>query len=401
MTISTNRLEAADRFISEKYLDPGVLPGVSWTVVHGGSEVHRADLGYDSDAIFRIYSMTKPITSVAMLMLMEKGYCRLGDPVSRWLPEWKNLRVYAGGSVMAMNTVGMEREMTVQDLFTHTSGLTYSWMLTHPVDAAYRKQGLGLRHLSLADTCAALAEIPLMFSPGTQWQYSLSTDVLGHLVELISGMPLDEFFQSEIFAPLGMTDTSFWVDDDRADRLVENTALPSQSPFGVPENARTFGPGELVVIDDNGPTGAYRTKPELLSGGGGLASTLSDYTKFCRMILNGGELDGTRLLGSRTVAYAGTNHLPGGASLADIGQPISSETYTEGMGFGLGFSVVIDPSLNRVIQSPGTMAWGGAASTQFWIDPAEDLTVVAMTQVMPSWSNDLRDELRQIVYSAL
>jgi len=401
VSLNIDRLVAADRFIEERYLEPGILPGFSWSVVHDGEVVHTNNAHYDPDAIFRIYSMTKPITSVAMLMLIERGLCRLADPISKWLPEWADMNVYTGGSVMSMATSGADRTITIQDLFTHSSGLTYGWMFTHPVDAAYRKRGIGLRTKTLAETCSLLADVPLMFSPGTRWQYSLSTDVLGHLVELISGKPLDEFFSAEIFVPLGMTDTSFWVDDDNASRLVPNTAIPSQSPFGVPPGAESFGPGELVIIDDNRPTGEYRSKPAMLSGGGGLASTLSDYTTFCQMVLNGGELNGTRLLGSRTVAFAGQNHLPGGATLADIGEPIASETDNEGVGFGLGFSVAIDPAQNRVIQSPGTMAWGGAASTLFWIDPVEKLAVIGMTQVMPSWCTNLRDELRQIVYGAL
>ncbi len=198
-----------------------------------------------------------------------------------------------------------------------------------------------------------------------------------------------------------MADTAFWVDDDKADQLVPNTAIPGQSPFGIPPDAPSAGVGDLVVIDGNTTESEYRTKPTLLSGGGGLTSTLGDYVRFCRMILNGGELDGVRIVGGRTLAFAGQNHLPGGATLADIGPPIGTETNNEGIGFGLGFSVAVDPAANGVIQSVGTMAWGGAASTLFWIDPTEHLAVVGMTQVMPSWSSNLRDELRQIVYAAL
>ena len=243
--------------------------------------------------------------------------------------------------------------------------------------------------------------MPLLFSPGTEWNYSVSTDVLGHLVELISGMSLDTFLRTEILEPLGMNDTAFYVDDASAERLVPNTAIPSQTPFGVPPNAPSFGPGELVVIDDNRRTGEFRTPPAMLSGGSGLTSTLSDYTRFLQMLVNGGELDGHRIIGSRTLQFAGLNHLPGGASLADIGTPITSETTQVGMGFGLGFSVVLEPAQQMVPQSVGTLAWGGAASTLFWVDPVEKLAVVGMTQVMPSWATNLRDELRQFVYGAL
>ncbi|MFW2383756.1 MAG: serine hydrolase domain-containing protein [Acidimicrobiales bacterium] len=400
MTLNTDRLEAADAHVQNNYIDAGVLPGFAWSVVHDDEVVHTTTNKYDPDAIFRIYSMTKPITSVAMLMLLERGLCRLKDPVSYWLPEWTDLTVYTGGAADSMTSEPADRPITIQDLLTHTSGLTYGWMEVHPVDAEYRRRTIGDRDNSLATTCSLLADVPLKFMPGTEWQYSISTDVVGHLVELITETALDEFFSQEILGPLEMNDTAFWVGDDKADRLVPNTALPALSPFAIPENAPSAGIGDLVIVDDN-KTGEYRSKPALLSGGGGLTSTLDDYVRFCRMILNGGELDGSRILGSRTLAYAGLNHLPGGATLADIGPPIGTETNNEGMGFGLGFSVVLDPAANGVNQSVGNLAWGGAASTLFWIDPKENLAVVGMTQVMPSWSNNLRDELRQLVYAAL
>ncbi len=401
MTLNTERLATADSFVQRKYIDSGLMPGFSWSVVHNDEVVHTASTNYEHDAIFRIYSMTKPITSLAMLMLIERGLCRLKDPVATWLPEWNGLTVYTGGDADSMTSEPVVRPMTVQDLMTHTSGLTYGWMEVHPVDAVYRQRGIGERDVSLAETCSRLADIPLKFSPGTEWQYSISTDIIGHLVELISGISLDQFFEHEILRPLGMTDTAFWVDDVNADRLVANTAVPGQGPFGIPEDAPSAGIGALVVVDDNSKASDYRTRPKLLSGGGGLTSTVADYVKFCRMILNGGELDGVRVLGSRTLAFARRNHLPGGATLADIGPPVGTETNNEGMGFGLGFSVVLDPAANAVNQSVGTLAWGGAASTLFWIDPVEKLAVVGMTQVMPSWSTTLRDELRQIVYGAL
>ena len=401
MTINTDRLALADRFIREKYVEPGILPGFSWSAIRDGEVVHTSHDRYDEDAIFRIYSMTKPITSIAMLMLMERGLVRLADPVHKWIPSFEHLQVFAGGSSLAMETKPAERPMNVQDLFTHTSGLTYGWMFNHPVDHAYRKRGIGSRTKSLAEMCELMAEVPLLFSPGQEWNYSLATDVLGHLVELISGSTLDEFFRTEIFEPLGMIDTAFHVDDARADRLVPNTAIPSKSPFGVPANAPAFGQGELVIIDDNRETGEFRPPPAMLSGGGGLTSTLADYTRFLQMLVNGGELEGQRIIGSHTLKFAGLNHLPGGASMADIGTPITDPADQVGMGFGLGFSVVLEPAQQRVPQSVGTLAWGGAASTLFWIDPAEKLAVVGMTQLMPSWATDLGDELRQMVYGAL
>ncbi len=399
--INHDSLAAADKFIQARYLDSEKLPGFSWSVVKGGEVVHTADLGYQADAIFRIYSMTKAITSVAMLQLMEQGRIRLADPVTKFLPEWKKLRVYDGGSSIQMATTGLRRTMIVQDLFTHTSGLTYGWMHRNPVDAKYREQGIGLRSQPLEEMCSRLADIPLLFSPGDRWNYSVATDVLGHLVELVADQPLDHYFRDHILGPLGMVDTDFSVGDDKAGRLVDNHAIAATTPFGTPEGTTPSGIGDLVRIDDNSPTGMYRRPPALLSGGGGLTSTLSDYTRFCQMILNGGELGGTRILGNRTVAYAGLNHLPGGVDLAAIGEGVQSETQNDGIGFGLGFSVVLDPAQAKVVSSPGTLAWGGAASTLYWIDPAEDLAVVGMTQLMPSWSYPIRDELRQLVYAAL
>ena len=344
--------------------------------------------------------MTKPITSVAMLMLLEQGVCRLADPVAEFLPAWSELRVYDGGSPTAARTTAAHRPMTIQDLFTHTSGLTYSWMMTHPVDAMYRNAEIGSRSISLTEMCARLAEIPLLFSPGTGWRYSVATDVLGHLVEVLSGTTLDAFFADRILGPLAMVDTAFHVGDDKAHRLVDNHALAG-SPFGVPAGARPSGVGDLLIIDDNAPSGEFRSPPAMLSGGGGLTSTVQDYNRFCKMILNGGELDGTRLLGSRTLAFAGLNHLPGGADIHTLGGSLPSLPQDEGIGFGLGFSVVLDPARSQVIASPGTLAWGGAASTLFWMDPAEDLAVVGMTQLMPSSTYPIRHQLRQMVYAAL
>ncbi|NNF55695.1 MAG: beta-lactamase family protein [Acidimicrobiales bacterium] len=399
--IDSDRLALADTFIEQRYLAPGLLPGFAWNVVHRGEIVHSASLGYERDAIFRIYSMTKAVTSVAMLMLIEQAKVRLADPVHKFLPEWKGLRVYDGGSSLAIATTGLRRPMIIQDLFTHTAGLTYGWMYANPVDAMYRDQGIGRRDQPLDEMCSRLADIPLLFPPGTRWQYSVATDVLGHLVELIADMPLDHYFRDKILQPLGMHDTAFHVDDARADRLVANHARALTSPFNVPPDAPSSGPKDMVMVDDNSPQSDYRRPPAMLSGGGGLTSTLADYSRFCQMVLNGGELDGVRVVGSRTMAFAGRNHLPGGADLASIGSGAQSETQNDGIGFGLGFSVVLDPAQAKVVSSPGTLAWGGAASTMYWIDPVEDLAVIGMTQLMPSWTYPLRDELRQLVYAAL
>lgn len=288
--------------------------------------------------------------------------------------------------------------MTIRDLFTHTSGLTYGFMGRHPVDALYRRRGLDSAQHKLESWVEMVAEMPLLFSPGTRWSYSVATDVLGRLVEVIGGQTLDTFLSERIFQPLGMVDTGFWVDDDRADRLAANYAVPALSPFGVPEGAEGDA---MVVIDAGDESSPYRRQPEFLSGGGGLVSTIGDYHRFTQMLLGKGALDGHRVLGRRTVEYATMNHLPGGVDLAAMGQPVFSETRYDGVGFGLGFSVIVDPAETQVMCSSGEFAWGGAASTLFWVDPVEELTVIGLTQLMPSSAYPIRQEMKALVYSAL
>ncbi len=399
------RLDRIDRFVHERYLDTGRFPGFSYLVSRGGEVAHRADLGYADDAIFRIFSMTKPVTSVALLQLFEQGRCKIGDPVSTYLPGWDDLRVFEDGTPTNFTTRFPEREMTIQDLLTHTSGLTYGFMGRHPVDALYRRHGIenmvpGNTLEKMTDNLRAL---PLLFSPGAQWSYSVATDVVGRLVEVISGQPLDEYFADHILAPLGMTDTGFWAEGDRGERLVPNYALASASPFGVPEGAPK-DPNvndDTVMIDDGGPESPGRRKPTFFSGGGGLTSTLDDYHRFCRMLLGGGELDGTRVLGRKTIEFATRNHLPTGGDLASMGQAVFSEASFAGIGFGLGFSIVLDPAKAQVSGSPGEYAWGGAASTLFWIDPVEEVIVIGMTQLMPSSAYPIRTEMRALVNAAL
>lgn len=394
-----SRLAAIDSFVAERYLDTGRFPGMSVLVARGGKIAHVSHQGYDDDAIFRIYSMSKPVTSIALMQLYEQGRIKLSDPVSDYLPSWADLRVFEDGSPANYSTTFPEREMIVRDLLTHTSGLTYAWMGRHPVDALYRKSNIGgvVPGTTLADMCNSLAEVPLLFSPGTQWSYSVATDVCGHLVELVSGQPLDEYFDEHIFQPLGMVDTGFWVDDARGDRLVANYAHPELSPFGVPKDAT----GQMAMIDDGGASSPNRTKPTFFSGGGGLTSTIADYHRFTQMLIGGGALDGNRVIGRKTLEYAASNHLPNGVDLAAMGQQVFSETTYEGIGFGLGFSVVLRPTDAQTIGSAGEFAWGGAASTMFWVDPVEDLTVVAMTQLMPSSAYPIRQEMKALVYGAL
>jgi CubicO group peptidase (beta-lactamase class C family) len=275
-------------------------------------------------------------------------------------------------------------------LLTHTSGLTYGFHRAHPVDAMYRAAGYewdAPPGTDLAHACDIWAGLPLLFQPGAEWNYSVSTDVLGRVVEVVSGQTLDEFFASRIFGPLGMTDTTFWTAD--AERLA---ALYTPRPDGP---ARLDVLGRLALVP--------RT---FFSGGGGLVSTAADYDRFTQMLLDrpdspAGELDGIRLLGPRTIRYMARNHLPGNLDLKAFGRPLYAETPFLGVGFGLGFAVTIDPVPGRVISSVGELTWGGAASTAFWIDPSEELTVSFYTQMLPSSSYPIRSQLRQLVYQTL
>jgi CubicO group peptidase (beta-lactamase class C family) len=381
-----------------RYVDDGLLPGWLIVVSRGGNIVHlstygqrdmEAGLPVETDTIFRIYSMTKAITSVAAMMLYEEGAFELKDPISKFIPSFGDVRVYRSGSAMNPVTEPASEPVRVWHLLTHTSGLTYGFHHATPVDAMYRAAGFewgSPPDLDLAGCCDAFARIPLLFQPGTEWNYSVSTDVLGRVVEVASGQTLDEFFANRIFGPLGMDDTAFAVDPSQRDRLA---ALYTPAP----------GTRKAVRIDAMGD--AALEKPKYLSGGGGLVSTAADYHRFTQMLLREGELDGVRLLGSRTVDYMTQNHLPGGADLEQFGRPLFAETSFDGVGFGLGFSVVEDPAKNKVLSSPGEFAWGGAASTAFWVDPLEDITALFFTQLLPSSTHPIRPQLKQLVYQAL
>jgi CubicO group peptidase (beta-lactamase class C family) len=392
-----DRLTRIDRLL-DRYVDDGRLPG--WLVLvarhgrvahlaTGGSADVEANRPVGVDTLFRIYSMTKPITSVAAMMLYEEGAFELKDPVSRFIPSFRDLRVYRSGSALNPATEPASEPVRIWHLLTHTAGLTYGFHHAHPVDAMYRRAGFewgAPPGTDLAVCCDAWADLPLVFQPGTEWNYSVATDVLGRVVEVAAGTSLDRFFAERLFRPLGMTETSFWVDDADAGRLA---ALYSPSP-------KT---GRIVRNDAMGK--AVLTPPTFLSGGGGLVSTAGDYHRFTRMLLGEGELEGARLLGPRTVRYMARNHLPGGVDLETIGRPLFAETTYDGVGFGLGLSVVLDPVANKVPASPGEVAWGGAASTAFWVDRAEGVTAVFLTQLLPSSTLPVRSQLRQLVYQAL
>jgi CubicO group peptidase (beta-lactamase class C family) len=395
--LSSGRLaRIGDHF--RRYIDAGKLAGTLTLVARRGQVAYLEPLGHleierrrrvAADSIWRIYSMTKPITSVGLMMLYEEGRFQLDDPVHRFIPSWQNLRVYVSGNHPLFKTVPVERPMTIRDLLSHTSGLTYGFMERSNVDAAYRKLGVAdqTRHgYTLREMVDTLAELPLEFSPGTRWNYSVATDVAGHLIELVSGQRLDLYLRERILGPLGMRDTSFVLGDDQVSRFAANYERQ--------------GDGSLKLIDD--PEQSNYRKRTFFSGGGGLLSTATDYFRFASMLQNMGELDGVRLLGRKTVELMTTNHLPGGRDLTDLALAgMFTETAYAGVGFGLGFSVMQSPARAQMLGSPGEFAWGGAASTAFWIDPVEDLIVIFMTQLMPSSSYPLRRELRALTYSAL
>lgn len=345
-------------------------------------------LPIEEDTLFRIYSMTKPITTVAAMILYERGLLDITDPVSKYIPSFANLRVFKQGSTQAPLTVPATEPMRIWHLMTHTSGLTYGFHHAHTTDAIYRANGYEWGwppDVDLAGACDTWASMPLVANPGTEWNYSVSTDVLGRVVEVASGMRLDEFMKKEIFDPLSMVDTSFYIEPERASRLAA-LYMPGAN-------------GEITRLDAFG--NACLSPQRVLSGGGGLVSTASDYAAFMAMMLNRGELDRVRILAPKTVDYMVTNHLPGNQDMDQIGRPIFSESNSAGVGFGLGFSVVINPADTKSLISKGTYAWGGAASTAFFIDPKEGLAISFMTQLLPSSTYPIRPELVQLVYSAM
>jgi CubicO group peptidase (beta-lactamase class C family) len=381
-----------------RYVDQGLLAGWQIVVTRRGQVAHastygnrdrEAGLPVEPDTLWRIYSMTKPVTAVAAMALWEEGAFELTDEVSRWIPSFADVRVYDKGSAQRPFTVPATEPVRVWHLLTHTAGLTYGFMHTHVVDALYRAAGYewgAPPGADLAQACDHWAGLPLLFQPGTRWGYSVATDVLGRLIEVMSGQSLDKFLAGRILDPLGMSDTRWWVDETDAGRL---------AALYLPDPAT----GRAVREDRMGA--AARRAPTMLSGGGGLVSTAADYHRFTQMLLRGGELDGTRILGTRTVRFMTTNHLPGGLDLDRLSTGGFAESTFEGTGFGLGFGVVDNPLPAKTLANPGEYFWGGAASTAFWVDPAEELTALLFTQLLPSSTHPIRSQLRQLVYSAL
>jgi CubicO group peptidase (beta-lactamase class C family) len=401
--LSTARLERITDHLERNYIAPGKIAGCQVAVARHGHLAYFRSFGQmdrergkamSDDAIFRIYSMSKPITSAALMQLYERGYFQLNDPVSRFFPSWKDHKVWVSGRGADMKTEEPHRPVSMRDMLCHTGGLTYGSALValgapdsgHPVDAAYAEHGVRRgRGETLLEFADKLAKVPLRYQPGERWMYSLSTDMCGALVEKISGQRFDRYLQEHIFDPLGMKDTAFMVAPDKLDRFCANYQR---------------GPDKSLRLIDDPATSEYRNEPSFFSGGGGLTGTTEDYLRFCEMLRRGGELDGERILGPRTIELMHRNHLKDGKDLTQMAVGGFSETANEGVGFGLGFATTLDAVKSGSIAA-GDYYWGGAASTIFWVDAEADLTVVFMTQLMPSGAFNFRGQLKSIIYSSI
>ena len=392
-----SRLAAIDTLLQTRYVDSGKLPNAQLLIARDGEIVHFSNAGaareggkaIDEGSLFRIASMTKPITSVAFMMLVEQGLVAVDTPVHHVLPEFKDIGVYdGGGGGVPFVTKPTAEPMRMIDLLRHTAGLTYSFQNRSNIDAAYREGKIENWHggHDLDGFVAALAQIPLEFSPGTAWNYSVATDVLGAVVQRVSGLPLDQFFKTRIFAPLKMKDTFFQVPKGKIDRLTD---------------CYTLIPGKGRVMYDRGADSAWSRMPKLVSGGGGLVSTALDYHRFNTMLLNGGELDGARILGRKTLDLMTQNHLPGKSDLATMSKSLFSEASNAGTGFGLGFAITDDVARTMVPGSQGEYYWGGMFSTAFFVDPVERVSMVFMTQLSPSSLYPIRRELKTMIYAAM
>ncbi len=395
MPLNRDRLGAIESFLKTGYLDSGKLPGTLVRILHRGETVYSNVQGYADlaagrpladDSIFRIYSMTKPIASIALMMLVEEGRVQLDDPVHRYIPSWKNLRVYQGGTIKTgWKTDAPKRPMQVIDLLRHTAGLTYGFQLNTNVDAAYRRLGIGeieKGEMTLERMIELLATLPLEFSPGDWWNYSVATDVVGWLVQVIAGEPFEQFLERRIFRPLGMVDTGFHVREGQGHRLA---TCYQPSPKGG------------IIVQDQAETSGFLQPPSFISGGGGLVSTADDYLKFAEALRTGSP----RLVGRKTLELMTANHLPGGKDLPQLSRSAFSEAAYEGVGFGLGFATTTAVHKTMVAGNNGDYFWGGAASTFFWIDPAEEMTVLFLTQLIPSSTWPVRRQLRTMIYAAV
>lgn len=384
-----DRLARIPEFVQANYLDNGKLPFASLLVGRGDDIALSWNSGVAEDAIFRIASMTKPVTSVAFMQLVEQGKVALTDPVAKYIPEFAKLGVFvAGGGNIAFVSRPPASPMRIVDLLRHTAGFTYSFQERSNVDAAYRKTDVESWTRSTSQSfIETLAQIPLEFDPGTEWNYSVSTDVLGILVERISGQSLPDYFRENIFGPLEMDDTFFTVPAEKAGRLPQCFAYDTES--------------KMKLFDQAGNDSLWAKGWSFNSGGGGLASTVADYHRFCRMLLNGGALDGVQIISPKTLELMTANHLPGGRDLTQMSKSLFSEADMAGIGFGLGFATTIDNAATLVPCSNGDFYWGGMYSTAFFVDPVEDIIMIFMTQLMPSTTYPVRREIKTMIYSAL
>ena len=388
------RINRITEHLDKNYIAPGKIAGCQTLVARHGHVAYFKSHGLmdrerrkpvADDTIFRLYSMTKPITSVALMTLYEQGHFQLNDPVTRFVPAWRDQKVWVSGEGASVETATPARPMTMRHVLSHSGGLTYG-ATNHPVDRVYREVGVGRGEgETLSGFAAKLAKVPLRYQPGERWMYSLSTDVCGYLVEAISGKRFDQYLQETIFDPLDMKDTSFMVAPRKVDRFAANYERQADKT--------------LKLIDDPARSN-YLKQPTFFSGGGGLTGTTADYFCFCEMLRRGGELDGARILGPRTLELMHRNHLAGGKDLSHLAIGAFSETAYEGVGFGLGFAMTLG-QVEAGGLGGGEYYWGGAASTIFWVDPKEDMVVVFMTQLMPSATFNFRGQLRNIIYSAI
>ncbi len=389
------RLTRIDAHLKAKYIDGGRFPHAALLIGRGDEVAHLSVVGdarpgepLKQDAIFRIASMTKPVTSIAFMQLVEQGRIALSDPVAKVLPEFAKTGVFvSGGGSTPFITRPPTSPIRMIDLLRHTSGLTYSFQERSNIDAAYRKLGFERMDSGPIDSFVReVANLPLEFDPGTAWNYSVSTDILGAVVEKLSGQNLSDYFTDYIFTPLGMIDTQFVVPADKLPRMPD---------------CYVWDPVKRMKMFDPGATSAWANAPGYFSGGGGLTSTLADYHRFTRMLLNGGELDGVQIVSSHTMKLMTANHLPGGGDLTQMSKSLFSEAENAGMGFGLGFGTVIDAPATMTHGNTGEFYWGGMFSTAFFVDPVDDVIMIFMTQLMPSSSYPVRREIKTMLYSAL
>ena len=373
------------------YVDDGKLAGIVTLIARKGEVFHLESFGkmsnetgvdMNTDAIFRISSMSKPITSVALMSLHEQGMFQLDDPISAYIPELGNMTVATGWGQTGPLLEAAKSEITFRQVLSHTAGFSYGNHKDSPVEQMYKDAEVTGKDTDLKAMTKLLSELPLLYQPGTDWRYSVATDVCGRLVEVLSGQSFDKYLSENIFEPLGMEDTAFYVPEEKLDRV--------PAVYGPPES----GSGPIEELDI-----PYDQPPVRLSGGGGLVGTAADYSAFCQMMVNGGNLNGTRILGPKTVDLMTQSHLP--EEIKTFGVRGELSKFTLGCGFGLGFSIVQDVAANGVAGSNGSYFWGGAASTHFWIDPVEDLYAILMTQFMPVSHYPIRSEFQTLVYQAL